>query len=116
MDICPVAAILSYMVHCSVMAREKQSPLFSFSDGRALIQDRFVMGVGGIDASAYAGHSFQIGAATTAVACGLPESLIKTLGRWESSAYMLIRAPQSTLCSIAQKVVRAPESEAYNKQ
>ena len=71
---------------------------------------------GGIDAS---GHSFQIGAATTAAACGLPESLIKTLGRWESSAYMLyIRTPQSTLCAVAQKLVRAPEVEveADNKQ
>ena len=44
---------------------------------------------GGIDASAYAGHSFQTGVVTTAAACGLPESLIKMLGRWESTAYML---------------------------
>ena len=28
--ICPVAAILSYMIHCSVMARGKQSPFFCF--------------------------------------------------------------------------------------
>ena len=73
---------------------------------------------GGIDTSAYAGHSFRIGTAMTAVACGLPESLIKTLGRWESSAYMLyIRTPQSTLCLVAQKLVQGPVSEAYcNKQ
>ena len=72
---------------------------------------------GGIDASAYAGHSFRIGAAMTAAACGLPESLIKTLSRWESSAYILyIRTSQSTLCSVKQKLVQGPESEAYNKQ
>ena len=99
-DICPVAAILSYMV----MARAKQSPFFCFSNGQALTRDNFVqelrmaISAGGIDTSAYAGHSFRIGTAMTAVACGLPESLIKTLGRWESSAYMLyIRTPQSTL-------------------
>ena len=75
---------------------------------------------GGIDASAYTGHGFRIGAATTTVACGLPESLIKTLGRWEGSAYnnimLYIRTLQSTLCAVAQKLVRAPELEADNKQ
>ena len=72
---------------------------------------------GGIDVSAYTGHSFWIGAATTAAACGLLESLIKTLGGWESSAYMLyIRTLQSTLCAVVQKLVRAPEVKADNKQ
>ena len=37
---------------------------------------------GGIDALAYAGHSFQISTVTTAVACGLPESLIKPWAEW----------------------------------
>ena len=35
----------------------------------------------------YAGHSFRIGAATTAAQCGLPESTIKMLGHWYSPAY-----------------------------
>ena len=54
----------------------------------------------GIAASAYAGHSFRIGAAAAArdLACGIPDSLIKTLGRWESAAYMVyIRIPHSPL-------------------
>jgi len=33
----------------------------------------------------YAGHSFRIGAATTAAVMGLEDSAIQTLGRWESS-------------------------------
>ena len=121
-DLCPVAAILNYMVHCSVIARGKQSPFFCFSNGQALTRDNFVwelcmtISAGGIDASSYVGHNFQIGTATTAAACGLLESLIKTLGRWESSAYMLyIQTLQSTLCSVARKLVQGPESEAYNK-
>ena len=64
----------------------------------------------GYPASKYAGHSFKIGAATTVGRCGIPESLIKTLGRWESTAYMCymrtapetLRAVSSTLVTPAQ--------------
>ena len=41
----------------------------------------------GLDAKCYAGHSFRIGAATTATQQGLQDSLIEMLGRWESSVY-----------------------------
>ena len=94
-DICPVAAILSYMVHCAVMARGKHTLFFCISDGRVLTRDRFVhelhlaISASGINAAAYAGHSFRIGAATTAAACGFPESLIKTLSHWESIVFFI---------------------------
>ena len=40
--------------------------------------------------------SFQIGAATTAAAYGIPVDVIKTLGRWKSQAYHLyIRIPDT---------------------
>ena len=43
----------------------------------------------------YADHSFRAGAATTAAASGTEDPLIKTMGRWESSTYLLyIRIPQ----------------------
>ena len=35
----------------------------------------------GVQAANYAGHSFRIGAATTAAACGMENSTIQTLGR-----------------------------------
>ena len=41
----------------------------------------------GEDSSLFNGHSFRIVAATTASASGLEDSLIRTLGRWESDAY-----------------------------
>ena len=53
----------------------------------------------GLAAKDYAGHSFRIGAATTAARQGLQDCQIKTLGRWESSAYTkYIRTSPETLC------------------
>ena len=51
----------------------------------------------------YAGHSFQIGAATTAAEHGIQDSLIKTLGRWESRAYTwYVRTSPEVLRSVAK--------------
>ena len=55
-----------------------------------------------VEATGYAGHSFRIGAATTAALCGVQGSLIKTLGRWESS----IRTPWEALCAVSRSMVR----------
>ena len=41
-----------------------------------------------VEASKYCGLSFRIGAATTAVKKGVEDLLNKTLGRWESLAYL----------------------------
>ena len=107
-DVCPVAAILAYMVSRGV----QPGPFFIFADGRPLTRERFVMAVRsalqsqGLEASSYAGHSFRIGAATTAAHNGVPDSLIKTMGRWESSAYTLyIRTPRQTLCLVARSLM-----------
>ena len=42
----------------------------------------------GLDVSRFNGHSFQIGAATTTAQVGIPDSVIQSLGRWKSSAFM----------------------------
>lgn len=102
--LCPVAAVLAYV------ATRGNSPgfLFRFQDGRLLTKGRFVEEVreavkeAGFDPTVYAGHSFRIGAATTASACGLSDSMIKMLGRWSSSAYTVyIKTPREQLASVS---------------
>ena len=103
--LCPVAAILRYMV-----ARgNEEGPLFCWEDGRYLTRDRFVKSVraaltrAGYKAENYSRHSFRIGAATTAAQRGLQDSLIQTLGRWESSAYTrYIRTAEGVLHGVAK--------------
>lgn len=109
--LCPVAATLRYMVS------RGGSPgiFFRFEDGKPLTRDRLVARVRTAiasvvaDSTNYAGHSFRIGAATTAALQGIPDSLIKTLGRWQSSAYQLyIRTPSDTLCAVSRALASQP--------
>ena len=108
-DICPVASVLAYMV----VRGPRQGPFFVFADGHGLTRDRLVTALrsalhsAGIPEHNYAGHSFRVGAATTAAQNGVPESIIKTMGCWESAAYMLyIRTPQETHCAVAQSLMK----------
>ena len=102
--LCPLVAMLSYLA-----ARGTEpGPLFRLKDGRPLTKAAFVTRVrqallqAGVDAKNYSGHSFRIGAATTAAAAGIEDSMIQTLGRWKSSAYLLyVRIPQDKLARLS---------------
>ena len=103
-QLCPVEAMMAFLA----IRGDKAGFLFQFKDGRNLTKDRFIKKVrdllqkAGVDASKYAGHSFRIGAATTASQCGIGEATIKMLGRWESSAYLLyIKTPRDHLAGIS---------------
>ncbi len=92
---------------CWLLVRGKQSgSLFRFQDGKPLTRQRFVQAVrgalikAGVQADRYASHSFRIGAATTAAARGLGDSIIKTLGRWKSPAYLeYVKIPRQQLAN-----------------
>ena len=111
-DLCPVAAMLSYLT----VRGAGPGPLFSFADGRWLTRSRFVVQVrealaaAGVDQGKYCGHSFRIGAATTAAARGIEDSIIKTLGRWESAAYLqYVRIPRQQLTGFSSVLGAPPQ-------
>ena len=101
--ICPVVALGNFL------ARRGPSPgpLFCYADGRPLTRQQLSSTVQAILHSAgytgsYSGHSFRIGAATTAATRGIPDHLIKTLGRWSSDAYQrYIRTPVGSLTQVS---------------
>ena len=108
-SICPVSAVLQYLV----VRPSGEGSLFVTSQGTPLTKPNFVnrvkemLGQVGLDTSHYKGHSFCIGVATTAAACGLSEGLIKSLGRWSCTAYQsYIRIPPTDLASISAILIR----------
>ena len=116
--LCPVAALLSYMVQRG----KGEGPFFKFADGRLLTRESFVRAVRealtslGYDCTHYAGHSFRVGAATTAAQKGMQDSLIKTLGRWESAAYMVyIQTPPDILCRVAGTLAQEKLTPSVNR-
>ena len=107
--LCPVAAITAYLAPRG----PEPGPLFRFENGSYLTRESFVRKVravmleAGLEAQRYSGHSFRVGAATTAAARGVEDSMIKTLGRWNSSAYLLyIRVPQERLAAVSAVLSR----------
>ena len=88
-SICPVLAMLSYLS----VRPATPSPLFITHTGSPLTRPLLIQHLhsaltdSGFDHSLYNGHSFQIGAATTAAQRGLEDSLIQMLGCWKSAAY-----------------------------
>ena len=88
----------------------KKENCLRVSFGHHLLRASFVNRVqkalkeSGIDADKFSGHSFRIGAASTAAARGVEDSLIKMLGRWESSAHLLyIQVPRERLAGCISK-------------
>ena len=95
-SICPVAAMRSY-----ITTRGSESgPLFAFRDQSPVSRTFFTTNLNhslrwaGLDPEKYKGHSFRIGAATSAALNGVSDAQIEAMGRWKSKAYKrYIRIP-----------------------
>ena len=79
-----VSAVLEYMVERGSGA----GSLFTWENGKYLTRASFVKVVR--TALTVASRSFRIGVAMTASTCRIQDSLIKTLGRWESSVHTVL--------------------------
>lgn len=92
---CPVHTLQEYLSRRYVVFPQTKltDPLFVTEDMKPLTRAFFLqclnrlLNVIGLDPSKYSGHSFRIGAATSAATAGLQDHMIKTLGRWTSDAY-----------------------------
>ena len=101
--ICPVKSVVAYIAS----RRFDPGPLFCHRDGSPLTREQLVsnlratLAAAGVDYRNFSGHSFRIGAASTAAAKGVAHSTIQTLGRWKSESFKrYIRMQKSELASI----------------
>ena len=113
-DLCPVKALLSYLE----IRGTNPGPLFVTEDRLPLSKPTFLrmlhstLTKAGIDPSHFKGHSFRIGAATTAAAAGVHSSIIKSLGRWASSAFeRYIQIPRADMTNIPQLMLQEIEND-----
>ena len=87
-----------WLLPCSIifsLSHPRQAPLFFFQSGRLLTRSavisllRDIVRLVGLPFHSLKGHTFRIGAASTAAAVGLPDWLIKIIGRWYFDCYQL---------------------------
>ena len=105
--LCPVKAVLSFITTQGV----DPGPFFKFENGNPLTKATFTQHVRaalqevGLPESQFPGHSFQIGAATTAASVGVEDSTIQMLGRCSSSAFLqYIRTPRQQLATFSKAI------------
>lgn len=99
-SLCPVAALTRYFE-----VRGDQPGAFFLDSAHKLItkprfvsQIREILSTIGLPQHLFAGHSFCIGAATTAAAVGIEDSTIQMLGHWHSAAFIqYIRTPKERI-------------------
>ena len=114
---CPVAALLAYFTVCPSDATDA---FFRYRPGRPLTRQalteelRQLLPLTGTPNSRdYAGHSFRIGAATTAAMAGTPDWLIRAMGRWRSDS--VLRYIRTTDTDMGQLTQKLSEVQAHHR-
>jgi hypothetical protein len=113
-DICPVKAMCKYMQIRKHSMASKDEPFFVTNIGLPVNRTFFIeclkqiLDRGGVDSTKYNGHSFRIGAATSAACARMEDHLIKSLGRWSSDCYTrYIQTPQLVLRDAQHSMVNS---------
>ena len=103
--VCPVTAIIQYVGVRPVTP----GPLFIRQSGVSLTRSYLVsqlqaaLRMRGIDDTHFNGHSFRIGGAATAAKQGLEDSLIQSLGRWQSDSFKTyIKLSRANFASVSR--------------
>ena len=111
-ELCPVAAVLGFIA----VGGNRPGPFFVMTGAKPLTKARFItelranLVVLGVPQDHYAGHSFRIGAATSAALAGVEDSTIQALGRWHSAAFLrYIRMPREQLAALSTVLAGSPE-------
>ena len=111
--LCLVAAIARYFEHRG----DQLGAFFLDSARKVMTKPRFVTQIRdivctiGLPQHHFAGHSFRIGAATSAAAVGIGDSAIQMLGRWHSAAFLqYIRTPKQRLAALSTTLATATNS------
>ena len=105
--LCPYTKLQTYLSRrnerflCRLNSTE---PLFLTENGTPLTRSVFMLHVKriisrlGLDSANFTGHSFRVGASTSASSARLEDHLIRTLGRWSSDCYRTyIRTPNRVI-------------------
>ena len=106
----PVTLMSTYLSYRSSQGITPHAPLFlePNSKHQPLSRTTFInllrssLAAAGYNISQFSGHSFRIGACTTGAANGVPDHLLQTLGRWQSSCYTRYIHPKSSSIAKAQ--------------
>ena len=106
--ICPVGAMVSYLArrghHPGPLFIHQESGI-PLSRATLVAEIRLAVTDLGLDPANYSGHSLRIGAASTAAARGIEDSLIQTLGRWSSSAYLqYVKMDRRQLAAVSKRL------------
>ncbi|XP_078332529.1 uncharacterized protein LOC111130663 isoform X2 [Crassostrea virginica] len=103
--LCPLKQLASYLcLRNRNFNNNPQDPLFVMENGNALTRSYFLamlkdlLNRSGHADSGITGHSFRIGAATSAATARIEDHLIKCMGRWSSDSYLrYIRTSDSAI-------------------
>ena len=87
-------------------------PFFKEQNGHPLTKSYFSQQIQtalqaiGLPYQNFAGHSFRIGAATTAARAGIKDSTIQAMGRWSSGVFLIyIRTPREELAQFSLRPI-----------